>query len=520
MRFVKLSTLSLAVLIALSAAQRVIGSNVTPNRSGFSNGPYLSHLSKAWSSQDRKQFGRALPEADLAVRLAPDNAIAYGVRAKIRYQMGDFRGGVADCDMALKLDPKLTSLYSSRGFCKLMLKQYAEGIADITKAIDQNHLDLFEQDDFSDYRNRGNAYKLLGKQFEAMKDLAMAEKLKPLADAIALRERLQVKEAIPVIQKAIDAAPSRRSSRYIRGIMYANEGLYANAIKDFEQMIKEDPTNAMFYYQRADAYKHLGKFQNAVNDYNQIIKMNPNVVIMTFVAETGRCATADVGYDDLIVTIPDIYFLRGQCYIDLKDLTRARSDLDQALKMNDRDFVALLTRADLRGGLQDYAGAIKDCDAAAKISPMNTDVLEAKAKIFERQGALAKAIAIADQMIKMDPSGEGGFILRAKLNEKNGNVAKAIEDLNVAVKLNRHDEEILGLRATTYFNAGKYKEAIDDYSTALTLNPSTAPTFLPMRAKAYEKVGKNDLAAEDRKNAANYKSHPKVSVPKRDDMFF
>ncbi len=69
---------------------------------------------------------------------------------------------------AASIKQLIALFYERRGYCNLQLKKYREGIDDLSTAISTGPPSP------SEYRNRGLAYQLLGKQKEADADLAKA----------------------------------------------------------------------------------------------------------------------------------------------------------------------------------------------------------------------------------------------------------------------------------------------------------------------------------------------------------
>src|SRR5262249_39397042 len=60
---------------------------------------------------------------------------------------------------------------------------------------------------------------------------------------------------------------------------------------------------------------------------------------------------------------------------------QAKSDFDQALKLDPKNVAALVGRAKVFGALKRADDGIADCNAALKIDPKSTDALRARATI-------------------------------------------------------------------------------------------------------------------------------------------
>lgn len=99
------------------------------------------------------------------------------------------------------------------------------------------------------------------------------------------------------------------------------------------------------------------------------------------------------------------------------------------------------------------------------------------------------------------------FVLRARANKKLQKFENAIADLNILLKIEPDSAEVYRDRADCYTACGKYNLAIADYTKSIKFDDSkTAPNYL-LRAAAYDKLGKPDLAKADRDLAAKLGSN-------------
>jgi tetratricopeptide (TPR) repeat protein len=79
---------------------------------------------------------RALADFDEAIRISPNNAIAYANRCGALVAVGhDLQAAVSDCDKALQLMPHMNDALSNRGFAYLKLGQFDQAIVDFSAVI-------------------------------------------------------------------------------------------------------------------------------------------------------------------------------------------------------------------------------------------------------------------------------------------------------------------------------------------------------------------------------------------------
>ncbi|HEC56454.1 MAG TPA: tetratricopeptide repeat protein [Candidatus Syntrophoarchaeum butanivorans] len=88
---------------------------------------------------------------------------------------------------------------------------------------------------------------------------------------------------------------------YNRGLVYAEQEKYDEAIKDFDKAIELNPDDAEAYHNRGIAYTKLGEYDEAIKDFDKAIELNP---------------------DDA-----EAYHNRGNAYARLGEYERAREDM-------------------------------------------------------------------------------------------------------------------------------------------------------------------------------------------------
>jgi len=129
-----------------------------------------------------------------------------------------------------------------------------------------------------------------------------------------------------------------------RGVAYANQGRYQDAVQDFGEAIRLNPTSSGAYNNRAGVYIAEGRFDDAIQELTQSMKLDP--------------------------TQPDAYFLRGMAYYDKTDCDHAVLDYDQAILQIHNPSAASMYLLD-RGWANVCRGALPpallDLDRAVKI---------------------------------------------------------------------------------------------------------------------------------------------------------
>src|SRR6185503_920394 len=103
-----------------------------------------------------------------------------------------------------------------------------------------------------------------------------AEIQEPLKVALELHEAGKLAEAVREYDKVIKAHPKLAEAYFNRGNAYYDLGLDQQAIKDYSQVIRLNPKDAEAYYNRGNANRRSKMQQAALSDYSAAIKLNPD----------------------------------------------------------------------------------------------------------------------------------------------------------------------------------------------------------------------------------------------------
>ena len=221
-----------------------------------------------------------LPESKPAKPLAQGNrsisAQTYYTWGNTKYDLGDYKGAIADYDSAIRLKPDHAGAYNNRGNTKSKLGQHFAAIADYDSAI------RLKPDHADAYFNRGVAKGKLGQHFAAIADYDSAIRLKP-DDADAYVNRGNTKDklgqhfaAIADYDSAIRLKPDHANAYNNRGIAKGKLGQHFAAIADYDSAIRLKPDHAAAYYNRGSAKGDLGQYSAAIADYDTAIRLNPD----------------------------------------------------------------------------------------------------------------------------------------------------------------------------------------------------------------------------------------------------
>jgi tetratricopeptide (TPR) repeat protein len=217
-----------------------------------------------------------------------------------------------------------------------------------------------------------------------------------------------------------------------------------NADGVWKQIPKSHNRQALYYYRTGVRLYQKAKMKEALVQLDEAVKLDP------------KCA--------------EFYFRRGDCFLELDKLNDAYSDFTRAIQLDPRHFPAFKRRARLSYERGKFDDALKDYTSAEKAA---TNLIE-KAEIVK---------------------------LKAKMHSSMKKYELAIADMNQSLALDRTAHGLM-LRGNQYFAIKQYKKAVDDYTEAISMkSPKLQDRLFTMRADAYEKMGRFDLAKKDKKSA-------------------
>jgi tetratricopeptide (TPR) repeat protein len=67
---------------------------------------------------------------------------------------------------------------------------------------------------------------------------------------------------------------------YDRGLLYAEQENYQEAIADYSEAIRLNPQYDTIYFHRAQSYEQIGNLEAAIADYKNILQLNHDPEVM------------------------------------------------------------------------------------------------------------------------------------------------------------------------------------------------------------------------------------------------
>ena len=199
-------------------------------------------------------------------------------------------------------------------------------------------------------------------------------KTKP-ASAVSLHTQFQMavsfhsqgrwQDAAVLYDSIIAAQPGHADTWQMRGMLHAQAGEHAQAVKLISQAISLDPTKSAYFNNRGLAFLAQQRLTEALADFQQAIALEPNLAqahcnLGNVLQELHRHKEAVACFDraiDLQPDYADAFFNKANLWVMLKRPDKAIEDFDRALGFspNDADYkynksIALLTNGQYESG--------------------------------------------------------------------------------------------------------------------------------------------------------------------------
>lgn len=295
----------------------------------------------------------------------------------------------------------------------------------------------------------------------------------PMGDLKAAGEA--VDEAVKLL-KAKDDSKRLAQALVLRARMNEDEDA---KFADFDAAVKADPNNVEARQARAKLYQDKGENEKALEDLKAAVELvKDDFASLAMLAEQMTNAKQ---YDDalklcdrVIKTSPKEtlgYTLRARVRVLKEDDKGALEDLNEALKIDKNDVLALLFRSDLydRAGKKEEAKA--DLDKAVRLRPDVPGVILSKAQFNARMGNFGEAIRDVQLLLRSDPKNKDFRLQMAVLLQADKRPRRAIEMLTSLIEDDPKDADLYRTRGDALLSVNKHAEAIKDYEAALKLDP-------------------------------------------------
>ena len=225
---------------------------------------------------DKRQYGLALADYNLAIKLDKKFAEALNNRAILYSTIGQYENALKDYNQSINLKPQFADAYYNRGILYLEIRQLDAAISDFTTAINI-------APDMADYfNNRGVAFRSKGQYNKSFADFDQAIKInKNFSIAYTNRGNIynifkQYELAIQDFTKAIDINPEYEDAYFNRAISLTGLGKYDDAVKDYRFILIINSHHIPALNNMGVMLKNLKRYEESSIQFKKILQIRPN----------------------------------------------------------------------------------------------------------------------------------------------------------------------------------------------------------------------------------------------------
>lgn len=312
--------------------------------------------------------------------------------------------------------------------------------------------------------------------------------------------------------------------QYASAALYSQRGLYLayrnqieQALADVDKSVALAGEDPFMYFNRSLVYAAVGRLTESLSDLDKAESLGEQEGLPRNFFSSVKLARSVSFYD------------RSLAYFKEQKYQKALEDIDRSIAL-ERSGRSYGLRAEIDQSMGDHAAFQKDAQQA--ITLQQASDISFFANIAIHNGDREKAVKVLTQAIDRGMDDWSLLGLRATAYLDMGKYDEAIQDLTAAMERNK-DLYLYGVRSWAYIRGEKYDLARQDIEKALSMQPGN-PDFLdtlgyldyleghyekavqtttkaiqnwPMsttyrvRAAAYRKLGKIELASQDETRA-------------------
>lgn len=270
----------------------------------------------------------------------------------------------------------------------------------------------------------------------------------------ALLQKGDAGQATVQFGKVIELLPTLSIGYINRGLAYASVGKHLEALADADKALAlvENGPNQKVY--EAMAYQIKGRVYHAQREYRRSIE----------------------AYSSSIDREPEnakFHNGRGIAHLSLGQYELALRDFGKAIELAPKLTQPYVNRSVVHQRMKDNAAAIRDLDIALTIDPSNASAYSNRAGNYLDQENYDESIRDFSKAIALEPKWEF-YYNRGRAYLGKGSLQLSIDDNTEAIKRGADSYKPLHNRAIAHHRLGKNQLAVDDLRQALSLSSSSS----------------------------------------------
>jgi tetratricopeptide (TPR) repeat protein len=391
-------------------------------------------LGLASGAEARRESGtRAIGWLDRAERLLPPTKALYVRRAGLKERIGDAAGAAADSEKAKAIPPDSPVDHFWHGVAERQRGEEALKRRDARAAQDHfakartEYAALLQArpEHYWGYLEWAACHTRLKNLPEALVGYTAGIQLRPEVPwAYSNRGAINLQmnrhdDALRDFGRALDLRPDYADAHAGRGRTYLATGKPDLALADLDRAVDLRPNDASTLYSRAAAHFARKDYRRSRDDYDAVLRLRPGAADV--LRDRGRVnlllRDLDASLADWTVLtkiapgFPEAHYRIGTILMGRRQLDSAIQSLDTAIRLDPKDALAYLARAQIRHWTGDCPAALKDIDhVVGVLGPKSADYLNDRPDVYRTMGRLDDAAADCRRSIELEPKQADAYL--------------------------------------------------------------------------------------------------------------
>lgn len=399
----------------------------------------------------------------------PNNGYAHMTMAILQADAEDYNEAMTSVNLAIKKLPKKDKEYTGRA-----------------------------------YASRAHLYAIAGDTIQALADFNQAIKInsddEDVQEAFGqmLYELKRYDEADDAYRRIIAINPTSVMGYMGLGRDAYAKGDYAEAIRQYDNVIRMYDDYSSGYAFRAESYLKLGKYLEAINDITKSLSIDNDAKAHHYLFEfpDNQITLVVTKLRGMAVKNPhdaEWWYYIGQLYNSKKMYKEAIEAVHKAYDI-DAHPVFLEMIADCCRELGDFPKALEAISQAQQMRPDDLDLISSKADILGESGDVDGAIAEWTRYIDKSPDFFGGYYRRGFFKDLSQQTDAAIEDYDMSIMLNPDYAYAYLGKGDMLLRKVQTEGAMEAYRKVIALD--TVPNTSSCAMYAYLALGEKEKAVD------------------------
>lgn len=425
-----------------------------------------AYLNRGLARLDLEDYASALRDFDQCIKLDPKQDMAFNNRGIIKQKLEDYAGALMDYDMALKLNPEMASAYFNRAITKELLKRPGyEADYKIAAQLDPR-FDLDAR--MLDAKKLAQAQRNQANQKNLPQNTKPVNHLMPRDSVKTDNTNQQAQSNNQVVSSEDEAEIIARNRRQkLNLVVEDSRDIAKDEKKEDDGLIQNNniaidlqPIFVVSAFEKnAVDYDRFQYYNLAIDELNQKNNYNPILTITN--KPLGQYYETFENFilyfNERIKISNNAHNLlnRGIFYNLTGKYNEAIADLDQSIKMDDKQGIAWFTRANCRYKIHEQVEALTGNSNQMIMSLKNKNNPTANASANQVQLDYSDILNDYEVALFLNSKFFFGYYNRAYIKLRIGQYKSALEDLNRAIELEPEFAE-------AYFNRGLTRIFLED----------------------------------------------------------